>query len=73
MDLIILSHFAGWIYILHITHFLDLGLVTLFKSLFGYIMYQGTLLDLHGPPNGPLNGPGEANFWGPLVKTDKVF
>ena len=29
---------------------------------------QGTLLDLHGPPNGPLNEPSEANFWGPLVK-----
>ena len=29
---------------------------------------QRTLLDLHGPPNGPLNGPSEANFWGPLVK-----
>ena len=29
---------------------------------------QGTLLDLHGPPNGPLNGPSEANFWGSLVK-----
>ena len=29
---------------------------------------QGTLLDLHGPQNGSLNEPSEANFWGPLVK-----
>ena len=29
---------------------------------------QGTLLDLHGPPNGPQNGPSEANFRGPFVK-----
>ena len=29
---------------------------------------QGTLLDLHGHPNGPLNGPCKADFRGPLVK-----
>ena len=29
---------------------------------------QGTLLDLHGPPNVPQNGPCEANFRAPLVK-----
>ena len=27
-----------------------------------------TLLDLHGPSNGPKNGPCEANFRGPFVK-----
>ena len=29
---------------------------------------KGTLLGLHGPPNGPRNGPWEANFRAPLVK-----
>ena len=41
---------------------------TLIRSLSNCTKAQGTLLDLHGPPNGPLNGPSEANFWGPLVK-----
>ena len=41
---------------------------TLIWSLSNCTKAQGTLLDLHGPPNGPLNGPSEANFWGPLVK-----
>ena len=31
-------------------------------------MNQGTLLDLHGPTNGPLNGTCEADFRGPLPK-----
>ena len=31
---------------------------------------QGTLLDLQGDPNGPLDGPCEADFWGPFVKKD---
>ena len=31
---------------------------------FGYIMQQGTLLDIHGPPNGPF----DADFKGPLLK-----
>ena len=29
---------------------------------------RGTLMNLHGPPNGPQNGPCEANFRAPLVK-----
>ena len=37
-------------------------------SLWHSIRAQGTLLDLQGPPNGPQNGPCEANFRGPLVK-----
>ena len=41
---------------------------TLIRSLSNCTKAQGTLLDLHGPPNGPLNEPSEANFWGPLVK-----
>ena len=41
---------------------------TLIWSLSNCTKAQGTLLDLHGPPNGPLNGPSEANFWGALVK-----
>ena len=41
---------------------------TLIWSLSNCTKAQGTLLDLHGPPNGPLNEPSEANFWGPLVK-----
>ena len=41
---------------------------TLFWSLWNSTKAQGTLLDLHGPPNGPQNGPSEANFRGPIVK-----
>ena len=35
---------------------------TLIWSLSNCTKAQGTLLDLHGPPNGPLNGPSEAFF-----------
>ena len=34
-------------------------------SLLYFTKVQGTLMDLHGPPNGPLNGPCEADFGGP--------
>ena len=43
---------------------------TLIWSLSNCTKAQGTLLDLHGPPNGPQNGPSEAYFWGPLIKKD---
>ena len=35
---------------------------TMFWSLWSSIRAQGTLLDLHGPPNGPKNGPCETKF-----------
>ena len=35
-------------------------------------MAQGTLLDLHGPPNVPLNGPCETDLRGPLEKGGKT-
>ena len=35
-------------------------------SLWNSTKAQGTLMDLHGPPNGPY----EANFRGPLVKKE---
>ena len=38
---------------------------TLFWSLLISTKAQWTLLDLHGPLNGPQNGPCEANFRGP--------
>ena len=41
---------------------------TLIWSLSNCIKAQGTLLDLYGPQNWPLNGPSKANLWGPLVK-----
>ena len=50
----------------------SLGSLTTLDHLFGHFptlpKAQGTLLNLHGPPNGPQNGPCEANFWGPLLK-----
>ena len=39
-----------------------------FWSLWNCTRAQRTLLDHHGPPNGPQNGSCEANFGGPLVK-----
>ena len=33
-------------------------------SLLYFTKAQGALLDLHGHPNGPINGPCEANFKG---------
>ena len=41
---------------------------TLIWSLSNSTKAQGTLLDLHGPPNIPQNGPCEDNFRAPLVK-----
>ena len=41
---------------------------TLISSLSNSTKAQGTLLDFHRPPNGPQNGPCEANFWGTSVK-----
>ena len=41
---------------------------TLFWALWNSTKAHGTLLDLHGPPNGPQNGPSEVNFRGPFVK-----
>ena len=39
-----------------------------FWSLWNSTRAQRTLLDHHGPPNGPQNGSCEANFGGPLLK-----
>ena len=39
-----------------------------FWSLWYNTRAQGTLLDLHGHLSGPLNGPCEADFRGPLLK-----
>ena len=41
---------------------------SLIWSLSNFTKAQGILLNLHGPPNGPQNGPCEANFWGPFIK-----
>ena len=37
-------------------------------SLFYFTKAQGTLMDHHGHPNGPLNGPSKTDFMGPLLK-----
>ena len=43
---------------------------TYFWSLWYFPKAQGTLLDLQGDPNGPLDGPCQADFWVPFVKKD---
>ena len=62
VDNMIFEKFLG-----HVFHFYILSspfnhVGTLIWSLFNCTKAQGTLLDLHGAPNGPLNGPSEANF-----------
>ena len=62
------SCFQAWFAIptlyTHCNHSNHVG--TLFWSLWISTKAQWTLLDLHGPLNGPQNGPCEANFRGPL-------
>ena len=55
------------VHLLHYTFFRPFErLVTTFGLSWYYNLNQGTLLDLHGPPNGPWNGPCEADCGGPL-------
>ena len=58
--------FRAFLYFTFFSRSYHVGLLIL--SLSNSTKAQGTLLDLHGPTNGLLNGPSEANFWGPLVK-----
>ena len=60
MNLKIFEPLSGCVFYFKILH----AVVPLFWSLWNSTKAQGTLMDLHGPPNGPY----EANFRGPLVK-----
>ena len=57
-------------YLFYKIYFLK-AIFTLWKicwSLWYITRDQGTLLDLHGHPNGPVHGPCEADLRGPFVK-----